>query len=60
MKAKGAKMKVRHFLKDGKEAGSVAGTRLPPDQFSVIYKIRDAINERNNDNVRKTGSKDLA
>jgi len=53
-------MKVRHFLRDGKEVGSVAGKRLDPDQFSVIYKIRDAINERNNDNVRKIGSKDLA
>lgn len=43
---------IRHFLKDGKKVGSIAGKRLPPDQFSVIYKIRDAINERNINDIR--------
>lgn len=47
-------MIIKHYLANGTEVGSVSGKRITADQFSGIYKILKAINERKRNDYLRT------
>lgn len=51
-------MKVRNFLKDGTEVGTVAGIVINADEYPTIKEVIRRI-ERNKDNVKQVRSQGM-